>query len=145
MAEIIDSNVESLPVNRPSSVWKIALIGLTLGILYWCLTALIMNFIKSIDIAGNIVTILVGLIGIVVMLKMFIARPLLVALASAVALWGLASMTDGLVWYEIIAWSALLYGLSYTVFSWIASYKKTVPAVVAVIVVVAIIRLVIIL
>ena len=145
MAEIIDSNVESLPVNRPSSVWKIALIGLTLGILYWCLTALIMNFIKSIDIAGNIVTILVGLIGIVVMLKMFIARPLLVALASAVALWGLASMTDGLVWYEIIVWSALLYGLSYTVFSWIASYKKTVPAVVAVIVVVAIIRLVIIL
>lgn len=145
MAEIIDSNVESLLVNRPSSVWKIALIGLTLGILYWCLTALIMNFIKSIDIAGNIVTILVGLIGIVVMLKMFIARPLLVALASAVALWGLASMTDGLVWYEIIVWSALLYGLSYTVFSWIASYKKTVPAVVAVIVVVAIIRLVIIL
>ena len=145
MAKIIDSNVESLPVNKPNSVWRVALIGITFGVLYWCLTALILNIAKSIDIAGNIATILVATVGIVVMLNMFIARPLLVALASAVALWGLALMTDGLVWYEIIIWSALLYGLSYTVFSWIASYKKTVPAVVAVIVVVAIIRLVIIL
>ena len=145
MAKIIDSNIESLPVNRPNSVWKTALIGLMLGILYCCLTALIMYFTKSIDIAGNIATILIATIGIVIMLKMFIARPLLVALASAVALWGLASMTNGLVWYEIIAWSSLLYSLSYTVFSWVASYKKAVPAVVAVIIVVAIIRVVIIL
>ena len=75
MAKIIDLSVESLPVNKLNSVWQVALVGLTLGVLYWCLTALIMNFTKSIDIAGNIATVLVALTGIVIMLKMFVVRP----------------------------------------------------------------------
>lgn len=142
MAEIIDSNVESQPVSKSYYIWRIALVGAILGLLYWFFTEIVLRFINSIGVAGGVASILVATIGIIIMLNLFTARPLLISLACAVSLWGLAQLTDGLQWFEIIAWNVIIYGLSYLLFSWVARYKRVVPALVAVIVIVVIVRIV---
>lgn len=141
IAKIIDSDIESLPVNKLYPVWRIALVGMILGVLYWCFTALMLRYTDSISVAGNIATILVATLGTIILLNLHMARPLLIVLASAVSLWGLEQLTNGLGWVEIIAWSALLYGLSYTLFSWLTRYKRILPVLIATIVIVAILRI----
>ncbi len=145
MAKIIDSDIESLPVNKLYPVWRIALVGMILGVLYWWLTVLIERYTNSLGIAGDIASILVATIGIIIMLNMHTARPLVVVLASVISLWGLAQLTNGLVWFEIIVWSALLYGLAYTLFSWVIRYKRTVTVLIVAIIIVFIMRITIIL
>lgn len=141
IAKIIDSNIESQPVNNSYAVWRIASVGVILGILYWCLTAAMSRYTSSINIAGDISSILIATVGIAVMLSLHMTRPLLVALASVFSLWGLAQMTEGLMWFEIIIWNALLYGLAYTLFSWIARYKQTVPVLIVITAIIVILRI----
>jgi len=142
MANIVDSSVDPLSGSKSYSIWKIALVGISLGILYWFFTVLTLRFTGSIYISGNISTILIATLGIVIMLNLHMARPLLVALASAISLWGLSEFTNGLSWYETISWSALLYGLTYTLFLWITRYRKNTPVIIAIIVIVIIVRVV---
>lgn len=141
MAKIIDSDIDSQPVSKSDPVWQVVLVGIILGVLYWWSTSFLLKFVHLIGLAGDIATILVATVGIVIMLNLRMARPLLVALASAISLWGLAKLTDGLGWYEIIMWSVLVYGLSYLLFSWLTRYKKVVPVLIAAIIIVVIIRI----
>ena len=128
-------------MNKSYAIWRIASVGVILGILYWCLTVAMSRYTSSINIAGDISSILIATLGIVVMLNLHMTRPLLVAVASMFSLWGLAQMTDSLMWFEIIIWNALLYGLAYTLFSWIARYKQTVPVLIAITAIVVILRI----
>ncbi len=141
MARIIDRKIESDSVNSSFSIWQIFVIGAILGILYWAITALFMRYTSSIGVAGDIATILIATIGLILLLNLHMTRPLLVVFASAVSLWGLSKLTDGLEWFEIILWSVLLYGLAYTFFFWLARYKRIMPVVLVAAVVVIIIRL----
>lgn len=143
MAKIIDSTIESSSVNQSCPIWKISAVGVILGILYWCLTILILLFVSSLDVAGNIATIIIAVIGLIIIMNLFAARPLLIAVASAILLWGLAVMTNGLAWFEIIAWNVLLYGMSYTVFAWLSRYKKAVPVLIVVTMIVICLRVMI--
>jgi Na+-driven multidrug efflux pump len=145
VAKIIDSDIDSQSVSKSDPIWQIVLVGIILGVLYWWLTAFLLNFVNLIGVAGDIATILVATIGIVIMLNLRMTRPLLVALASAISLWGLAKLTDGLNWFEIIIWSVLVYSLSYLLFSWLNRYKRVVPVLVVAIIIVVIIRITIIL
>ena len=79
------------------------------------------------------------------MLNLHMARPLLVATASTISLWGLAQLTSGLGWLEIILWSVLLYCLAYTLYSWISRYKQTLPVLIAIIIIVVSLRIITIL
>ncbi len=142
MAEIIDRNVESQPVSRSYYIWRIALLGAVLGVLYWFFTEIVLRLISSVGVAGGVASILVATIGIIIMLNLFTARPLLISLACAVSLWGLAQLTAGLLWFEIIAWNVIIYGLAYLLFSWVARYKRVMPALIAVIVIVVIVRII---
>lgn len=141
MAKIVESNVQSQTFNSAYSVWRIVVTGAVLGVLYWGLTLLVGMFIDSIAIAGNIATILTATIGLIAMVSMRMTRPLIVTLASAVALWGLAQLTDGLVWSEVIAWNILLYAISYTLFSWIARYARVAPVLIVIMTIVALVRI----
>ncbi|HUC96516.1 MAG TPA: hypothetical protein VMR16_02515 [Candidatus Saccharimonadales bacterium] len=141
MAKVIDSYIDSRQISRLNPVWQIVLIGAVLGILYSGLTAALLKFTGLVGVAGDIATILVGTVGIIIMLNLRMARPLLVAVASAISLWGLAKLTDGLGWLEVVAWSALLYALSYLLFAWLTRYKHVIPVLVAVIVIVVIVRI----
>jgi hypothetical protein len=159
MAKIIATNTESQAVRSSYSWWKVALIGVILGVIYYYLTLVLNHYVispvacrsvlnasaclNSDGMSGDMATILVAAIGIVIMLCFHMTRPLIVAVASGVALWGLARWTDGLSWVEIIAWSALLYGLAYSLFSWLARYVKIVPVLIAMTVIVITMRVIV--
>lgn len=141
MAKIVSSNIDSRPVSKFNPVWQIISVGVVLGILYCGLTLYLSRFVGLASAAGDIATIIVATVGIIVMLNLRMARPLLVAAASAISLWGLSKLTDGLGWFEVIIWSILIYTLAYFLFSWLTRYKKLAPILIATIIIVIIVRL----
>ncbi len=161
MAKLVLDDNEPKSIRLMYSVWRMAAIGVFLGILYWLLTILMSRYVidpiycgssvdtsvcaSSIPMAGNIVSIIVATIGLGIMIRYSVVRPIIIAVASAIALWGLAGWTEGLVWYEIGLWSALLYGFSYVLFSWISRYNRTVPVLVAILATLIILRVAVLL
>ncbi len=148
--------------NRPQSIrlmysaWRMAIIGGSLGFLYWLTTLLISRYIidpiycgasfdanvctGSIGMSGDIATIIVATVGLAVLVRYAVVRPIIVAVASALALWSLARWTEGLAWYESLAWSVVLYGFTYILFSWISRYSRTVIVATSIIVVLIVLR-----
>ena len=142
MAKIIDSDIESRTINSSYSTWKNTLVGLTVGVVFWCLTTFIGRFSNSVTIPGDVATILAATVGIILMVFFHMTRPLLVASASAASLWGLAQLTNGLAWFEVIIWTILLYGLAYALFSWVSRYTRIVPVLIVIIAIIVVVRIV---
>jgi hypothetical protein len=94
--------------------------------------------------AGKITTVLVAALAVFGLIKLGAARPVIVAIASAAVLWSLSAYLQGLIWYEALAWSILLYALTYALFGWIARTTSSVLAVLLSIVVVLVIRILIV-
>jgi hypothetical protein len=129
-----------------------------MGILYWVITFLVGRFIidpmfcgstvnatacsNSVVLSGNIASILIATTGLLVLVGLKVLRPLIVVVATAIVLWGLSGWTKELAWGEIALWSALLYSLSYVLFSWISRYNKSVPVLIIVALTVVIARFV---
>jgi len=143
MAKIVSSSVESQTVGLYYPLIRILIIGLASGIVFWLMSIGISRFIinpitcdslskyatclNSLTIAGNISTVLIAVIGMVAMVRLRIARPLVVAVATGAILWNLSKWTDGLSLLEVISWSAALYALSFLLFSWLTRYEKIIP------------------
>jgi hypothetical protein len=116
------------------------IVGAVTGIIFYELTLIIGRYIidpvacrqvinaalctDSTPMAGNIATILVAVVGVVAMVRMNIARPIITGVAAAALLWDLASWTEGLFWLEAIAWTAILYAGAYSLFGWIIRHEK---------------------
>lgn len=141
MAKIVNSEIDSQPVSPFNPAWQIILTGVILGVLYCGLTLYLSNYVGLTSVAGDISTILVATIGIIIMLNLRVARPLLIAVASAISLWGLSKLTDGLGWFEVVVWSMLIYGLAYFLFSWLTRYKKIILVLIAVVIIVIFVRI----
>ena len=141
MAKVIKSDVESQTISTSYSLWQNALVGVLLGIIYWFLMTLIGYYIKSTNISGDIITIIVAILGTVVMLRLHMAQPLIIAVATGASLWGISEWTSGLVWGETVAWIMLLYGLAYVLFSWIARYTRVLPVLITMIFVIIIVQI----
>lgn len=141
MAKIINSNVESRTINSSYSLWKNTLIGVMCGLVFLGLAALISQNSNSFTIPGDVATILAATVGVIVMIFLRMTRPLLVASASAVSLWGLSQMTNGLSWFEVVIWTVLLYGLAYALFSWVSRYTRMVPVLIVIITIIVIVRI----
>lgn len=135
---------------------QVALLGASLGIVSWILTQLIRQIVfvplfcgdpassmcvgatGSAGVIALIVTTIVGLLGLV---RLGVYRPLLIALASAVSLWGIAIWVGNLLWFEAIAWSIVLFAVSYVVLTWLVRPRAFVLAVGLVIAVVLLARI----
>jgi len=135
--------------------WRAALLGVGLGVIYWALTALLNRYVVSVSVcqglstcsdsvavAGDIATILVAFVGLLLTMAIHVYRPLIVVVAAAVVTWGLGGWVNGLSWYEALGWSALLYGLTYILFSWVTQYQRMITVLVWTIVVVAVARVI---
>lgn len=158
MAAVILDQTHAQTVTSTYSWWRIALIGGGIGLVYWLLTIFISQFIidplfcrsavnalacsNSVELSGNIANILVATGALALLVRLRIVRPLVVVVATAVIVWGLAGWTEGLVWAEAAAWSILLFGLSYLLFSWISRYSRSTPVLIAVVLVVLIARII---
>lgn len=140
MAKIIKSDIDSQIFSTFYPFWRIAIVGLVTGLVFWAATLLINNYTDSISLAGNIATIVAAIISVAVMVRMQIAQPLIIAVLAGGALWGMAEWTDGLFWIEAIAWSVVLYALAYVCFSWLLRLKNSLPLVVAILIILVAIR-----
>ena len=158
MAQVILDDNQPRSVSISYSWWMVALTGVAVGVLYWLLTIATGHFIvdplfcsgsanaaacsNSVGIAGNVAGILVATVGLGVLVRLQVPRPLIVAVSTAIVLWGLSGWTEGLGWAEIVAWSSILYGLSYVLFSWISRYTRSVPVLVTAVAIIVVARIV---
>lgn len=120
---------------RPDVVVRVAILGLGLGIGVWLLALLFNRFLiepifcanqasggicaDTEDVAGNIALILGAIGGVLGLVRLGVYRPMLVAIAVAISLWGLGGWLGGLVWYEALGWTALIYMVAYAAFAWL--------------------------
>jgi hypothetical protein len=149
MAKLILDDNQPLTVSRSYIWWKQAVIGAVVGLLYWLLTMAVQHFIidplfchasadimncsNSIVISGNVAAVLASIIGLALLVRLRALRPVIIAFASLVLLWGLSGWTDGLGWAEVMIWSIVLYGLSYILFSWFSRYTRTIPVLITIV------------
>jgi len=143
MAKLIQSDDEPQLISNTYPFWKVLIIGIGLGLLYYLLTIIIQKYIitpifcdstsgvsacqNSLGVSGDISMIITAMVGIAIMVVSHMFQPLIIALATAATLWGMALWTDGLSILEIAGWSVLGFVLSYILYSWITRYSRTVP------------------
>jgi hypothetical protein len=147
MAQVIQEETRPQAISQSYVWWKVCVTGAGIGVLWWLLTFLIDHFVvdpllcksaidantcsNSIELSGNIATILASVVGLGLLIRQRVLRPIVVALASAITLWGLAVWVDDLVYGEALLWGAFLYGLTYMLYSWVSRYTLSVPVMLA--------------
>lgn len=143
---------------RTYSWWKIGLVGAALGVVQWVLAGIIRQFIveplfcgsqfdaamcsNALVLAGDMATVLVAVVGLFALIRLGVFRPIVVVIATAIATWGVSGWTMGMGVSEVIAWTAVLYGLSYALFTWMSRYYQTTVVLIMVVVVVAAARII---
>lgn len=120
---------------------KVAVAGVTLGLLAWGITFLLENYalkaffcgdpgaaacVNITTYSGNIAAVVVALVGLVALVRLSIFRPLLIVLGAAISLWGMAAWLADLHVIEQLSWSALLYALFYGLYTWVARIRNPV-------------------
>ena len=151
---------QSLIELRSQTLLQVALLGAGLGVVSWLLTLLVRHIIfiplfcgdpanamcvGATGGAGVIALIATGIAGLLGLVRLGVYRPLLVALAAAVTLWGMSVWIGSLYWFEALLWSAVLYVLAYVVFTWLVRPRNFGFAIVLVAIVVLLARIVTIL
>lgn len=140
----------------PQSLLQVALLGAGLGVLYWLLTLLVRQIVfvplfcgdptntmcvGATGSAGVVALILASVVGLLGLVRLAIYRPLLIALAAAVSLWGLSGWTANMFWLEAMASSVVLFALCYAIFTWLVRPRSFVLAGILVVVMVILARL----
>ncbi len=139
---------------------KILWIGLGAGLSWWVLTSLLKHYIveplacrdlataaacvDSFGVAGSIAAIVVAILAMLLLIRAFQPRPIVIALSTAVLLWDLGAFINGLSWWETLLWALFFYGATYVLFSWAARITNTALSLVVAAVVVILIRLLLI-
>lgn len=137
---------------------RVLIVGLFVGLVAWGLSWVIkvvvldpifcqatnsfMVCANSNGIAGNLATVFAAVAGLFGLLRLGIFRPLLVAIAGAVTLWGLGTWLVAMTWYESLVWTLVLYGAVYFALVWLTRIRPFVIALIAVVVLVVVARLV---
>lgn len=124
MAKIIVDSQEIVAVN----FWvrfNTVLIGLAMGFAWWLLWAMGKQYALDVPASlGGVAHVLVFIIGLFSLIRLHIARPLLIALASAVMLWPIGDYLSGMSWGESLIWSVCLYAASYGLFYLVAQLRR---------------------
>lgn len=85
-------------------------------------------------------SILAAGVGLFALVKLQIFRPLLVVLAALISFWSLGATLGLLVWYQAALAYALLYGVAYMAFAWVARIRLFWTAILLVVVLVSVVR-----
>lgn len=160
MAQIIITDQQALAESY--AVWaRTIVLGAVTGIIFWLLTVIVAKYIidplacgrafnaalcvDSKPLAGNIAAILAGVFGVIAMVRIGAARPIVIAVATAALLWDLGTWTDGLFWLEAVVWSIVLYAGVYALFAWITRYANLLVTLILSVLIVLIIRIALVL
>lgn len=132
-------------------------IGAIAGLVTWGLTIALDTYIykailcsgdaavqcaSSYQYATTTATIIGAAVGLFGLVRLHVFRPLLIVIASFVALWGLLSLILPMAWYIEALVVAGLYALAFGLFSWFARIKRFYIAVIIVILIVVAVRLI---
>lgn len=133
---------------------QVIVLGGVLGFISWGATVLFGQAIASSLFCGEsvscgglgivsstVVQLLVGLVALLGLVRLSLYRPLFIVIGAVASLWGVASWSAGLEWYEGLIWSSLLSALTYLLFAWIVRPRKFAVAAVLVVLVVLAVRL----
>jgi hypothetical protein len=137
---------EATVMMRPWQAWlRTVLIGLVIGFIYWAITMMLARYVieplacrdlvdaarcaNAVGLGGNISAVLTALIGVLIMVRLGVIRPVIVAVGTGALLWSLGAWTNGLWWLEAMAWSILLHALSYGLFAWLTRLQRAIPAI----------------
>lgn len=88
-----------------------------------------------------IVAIIIATIaGVANLARIRVYRPLLAGIAVAIALWGVHRLIDNVAWYWALIDLAVLFGLAYLAFTWVARLRNFILALVITVVLVVLTR-----
>ncbi len=137
---------------------SIFVLGTLAGVVTYALYVLLLQFVfepimcrensalarcESKEDFASVVAIIVGsTIGLILLVRERVYRPLLVIAAVALGLWGIFSLVAGMQWLVGTAVVALGFGLAYAAFAWLAQPVSFLVALICVTVLVAFTRLV---
>lgn len=110
------------------------------GIFWWALTSLLGRHVveqltcgssqmltacgDAFGIAGSLSLVIISAAMLFILVVLRQPRPLLVVLGALLVLWPLGQYSTGLVWYEALLWSVVLYAAVYTLFILIARITR---------------------
>lgn len=156
MAKVIQ-NEQNIVVEPWWVKIRIVYIGLGMGLVWWVLTAILRQYVveplacrdlatatacvNSIGVSGSIATVLVAVLGTLLLIRYLQPRPIIISVATAILLWDLGLLVNGLAWWVIILWALFFYAASYSLFSMIARIQWLVVSLILAAVIVVGIRL----
>jgi len=124
---------------------------LSLGLQAWIIEPIFCRSEQSFDICANGGTIawtasviIVSFLGLLSMVRTNVFRPLLVVIATLIALWSVSAWLGPLEWWQAMLWHGLLFGLAYIVFAWVARIQNFLLSLVVTIILIILARLVVI-
>lgn len=139
---------------------SVAVIGLAVGVITWVAMTLLERYVFAAvmcreNAAANcadaasyatIVAMILGAVAaLIALVQARVYRPLLAVIAATAALWGFAlALLGGVAWYWALLITAILFGLTYALFAWVARIRSFVLAIVISLVLIVVIRLVLV-
>lgn len=135
---------------------SIIVVGVLTGIVVWGVALLLDMFVyqallcrsspsgqcdSSTQYAVVTATIIGAMAGLLGLVRLQAYRPLLIILATLVSLGGLMAFTADAVWYIQLIAMAILYGIAFAAFAWIARVRRFWIALLATVVIVVGLRL----
>lgn len=160
MAQVIITDQQAIAESY--TMWvRTIILGAVTGLIFWLFSIIVARYIidplacgrafdavictDSAPLAGNIAAILAAVVGVISMVRISAARPIIIAVATAALLWNLGTWIDGLFWLQAVVWSIVLYALVYALFAWITRYASLWVTVVISLLIVLIIRIALVL
>lgn len=141
-----------------TAIIRLFIVGITTGVVGWLLYLAIARYFidpvfcqsaSTFAVCRNGGTIawvaahVIGLAAAVAVLARFaVYRPLLIAIGVIVSLWSAHAWLGGMTWYIALLWQAVLFGLAFAVFGWLARIVNFAASLAAVIIVAVAVRLV---
>lgn len=157
MAEVGTDSPYYMSTERRSLI-ATTLSGLAVGIVGWLLSIGLQRFFiepvfcRNADafatcaqggtVAWIVALVIASAVGLVVLVRTSVFRPLLVVLAAIITLWGVSTWLGPLVWWQALLWHGLLFALAYALYGWLARAEKFPVAFISTVVVILALRLV---
>jgi hypothetical protein len=151
-----DKPAPYMPMNGGQFV-QVALLGAVVGLLVWGISFLLDTYVlKAVFCEGSqigncgvsggyseaMASIIAAGVGLFVLVRLQVFRPLLVTLATVISLWGIVSIVSAQPWYMVALSCVLLYALAYMLFTWINRLRLFWVVIVLLVVVVVGVRLI---
>ncbi|MDN5274659.1 MAG: rane protein of unknown function [Candidatus Saccharibacteria bacterium] len=126
-----------IPMSRKQLI-QVAAFGVAAGLIVWGLTYVLETYVlKSLLCSAKqvstcavaaqygevIATLIAGAIGLFILVKIQVFRPLLVVIATVVSLWGLIGVVSEQPWYIVGLSLAGMYLVGYLVFTWVTRLR----------------------